>query len=445
MYRFPKGFAWGVATAALQIEGGATADGKGPSVWDCFAAKPGNVANGDTPAVACDHYHCYRADFALMRKLGVKHHRLSVSWPRVFPSGVGAINPKGVAFYDRLIDAMLARGITPWVTLYHWDLPQALEERGGWRSRVAPDAFAGFADVIVRALGDRVKHWITLNELPSFIGLAYRDGAHAPGARETPRVVNQAFHHALLAHGHAVRAVREYGGRGAQVGLTHNPDVGIPVTETARDIAAAQTWFERRNWHILAPVFTGRYPAGYLRAAGADRPVVQRGDLELISLPTDFLGLNVYSGWFIRAGRGGRPEQLVLPANYPRADLRWLNHAPQSIYWALRHVRSLYETPALCITESGAGYEDQPDANGEIIDLHRRDYLRNHLIAVQRATAEGIPVLGYFVWSFVDNFEWAEGYAKRFGIVYNDFQTQRRTPKLSAHWYSAVMRENRVL
>ena len=444
-YRFPRNFVWGVATAALQIEGAAAADGRGESVWDRFAREPGRIANGDTPAVACDHYHRYREDFALMRALGIRHHRLSVSWPRIFPQGRGTPNAKGLDFYQRLVDAMLAQGITPWITLYHWDLPQALEDEGGWRVRATAEAFGAYSATVVRALGDRVKHWITLNEIPCFIGLSYKTGVHAPGARESDRVVNQAYHHALLAHGYAVRAVREHGGRGARVGLTHNPDVAIPVTETPRDIAAAEAWFARRNGPILTPVYTGRYPVAFLRAAGADRPAVQRGDLALISTPTDFLGLNVYSGCFVRAGRGGRPDQLPMPANYPRADLGWLNHAPQSIYWALRHSQSVYGVKALYITESGAGYEEEPDARGEILDLHRRDYVRNHLIAVQRATDEGLPVRGYFLWSFLDNFEWAEGYVKRFGIVYNDFKTQRRTPKLSAHWYTAVMRENRVL
>jgi beta-glucosidase len=444
-YSFPSRFVWGVATAAPQIEGAADLDGRGESIWDRFASTAGHVANGDTPAVACDHYHRYARDFALMRQLGIRHHRLSVAWPRILPSGRGGVNPKGLSYYDRLIDEMLGADITPWVTLYHWDLPQALEDEGGWRSRGTPDAFAVFAQTVVRALGDRVKRWITLNEIPCFIGLSYRLGIHAPGARESDRVVNQAYHHALLAHGHAVSAVREYGGRGAQVGLVHNPDVPIPVTETPRNIAAAQRLFARGNAHILAPIYTGRYPSDYLRETGAKRPRVARHDLELISQPTDFLGLNVYSGNFVRANRGGKPELLTLPESYPRADLAWLNHAPQSIYWTLRHAHTLYQPRNLYVTENGAGYEDHPNADGEIIDLHRRDYVRNHLIAVHRAIEDGLPVRGYFLWSFLDNFEWAEGYVKRFGIVYNDFKTQRRTPKLSAHWYSEVVAHNRIL
>jgi beta-glucosidase len=442
---FPKKFVWGVATAAPQIEGFATTDGKGESVWDRFALKPGAVAGGDTPAIACEHYRRFRNDFALMKRLGIRHHRFSVAWPRIFPLGRGAINQRGLDFYSRLVDAMLEHDITPWATFYHWDLPQALEDEGGWRVRSTVEAFSGYANTLVQTLGDRVKNWITMNEIPCFIGLGYGTGEHAPGAKESPAVLAQAYHHALLAHGSAVRAVREFGGRGARVGLTHNPDIGIPVTETPRDQAAARRWTEQRNGHLLGPVFTGRYPAAHLRAGEAARPVVQPGDLALISQPTDFLGLNVYTGAFIRAGRGGRPEVLPIPASYPVADLPWLLHAPQSIYWAMRHLRDIYAIKSFFITENGAGYEDRPTADGEIIDLHRREYLRNYLLAVQRASADGIPVHGYFAWSFIDNFEWAYGYAKRFGLVYNDYATQRRTPKLSAHWYTAVMRDNRVL
>lgn len=444
-YRFPRRFVWGTATAAPQIEGAATAGGRGESIWDRFSPKPGAVANGDTPAVACDHYHHFKRDFALMRDLGIRHYRFSIAWPRIFPAGRGRPNQRGIDFYRRLVDSMREHELTPWATVFHWDLPQALEDEGGWRERSTVDAFATYADTIVDALHDGVKRWITVNEIPCFIGMGYRSGEHAPGAHESPQVVAQAFHHALLAHGHALRAVREFGGRGAQVGLTHNPDVSMPVTETTADIAAAQQHTEERNWHLLGPVFRGRYPTAYLRELGRNAPTIAKGDLALISQRMDFLGLNVYCGTFVRAGRDGRPEALPLPANYPHADLPWLSINPQSMYWVVRHLHTLYSPPSFIITENGAGYEDRPNPQGEILDLHRREYLRNYLIAVHRAIGEGLPIDGYFVWSFLDNFEWAYGYAKRFGIVYNDYQTQRRTPKLSAHWYSAVVRENRIV
>ncbi|PTY00143.1 GH1 family beta-glucosidase [Opitutus sp. ER46] len=444
-YRFPPKFIWGAATAATQIEGAADADGRGPSVWDTFSRRAGAVAHGDTPADACDHFHRYEEDFALLQRLGLRHYRLSIGWPRLFPTGTGRVNPAGLAFYDRLIDALLARGITPWVTLYHWDLPQTLEDAGGWRERATVTAFAHYADTVVRALGDRVKRWITMNEIPCFIGMGYGTGEHAPGARENRRVLAQAYHHALLAHGEAVRAVRAFGGRGAQVGLTQNPAIGIPVTELPPDIAAAQAWTELHNEHLLNPVFCGRYPTRYLRSLGADRPQIARGDLALISQPTDFLGLNVYTGNFIRAAARGKPEVLPLPPQYPLAGLPWLHLAPPAIYWAMRHLHTLYAPRAFHITENGVGYEEAPDAQGEVLDLHRCEYLRGYLHAVHRAAAEGIPVRGYFVWSLLDNFEWAYGYAKRFGIVHVDYATQRRTPKLSAKWYASVARENRVL
>jgi beta-glucosidase len=444
-FQFPKNFVWGVATAAPQIEGAAFEDGKGESIWDRYARQPGRVMNGDTLDVACDHYHRYKQDFRLMRQLGVKHYRLSLAWPRIFPNGDGALNQKGIDFYNRLIDAMLKEGITPWVTLFHWDLPQALEDRGGWRKRVVPDAFPAYAAAAVKALGDRVKNWITLNEIRCFTTLAHGDGDKAPGTVEARQVINQTVHHALLCHGHAVTAVREYGGRGARVGLTDNPEIPIPVTETPADIAAAKKWFIERNAHILEPIYTGKYSAAYLKRCGADRPIVEKGDMELISQPTDFLGLNIYMGTFVRAGRGGKPDELAFPPDYPRASSPWLHITPQVIYWGPRLAQEVYGVKAMYITENGCGYDNEPVINGEVLDLHRRDLVRNYLKELHRAISDGVPVKGYFLWSFMDNFEWQDGYTRRFGIVHTDYQTQKRTPKLSAHWYSQVMRENRVL
>lgn len=444
-YRFPKNFIWGTATAAAQIEGAATEDGKGESIWDRFATLPGKVLNGDTPAVACDHYHRFKSDFALMRKLGIRNYRMSLAWPRIHPLGDSALNQKGVDFYNRLIDSALENEITPWVTFYHWDLPQALEDIGGWRVREIPDRFAIYANTVVKAFGDRVKNWITLNEIPCFIGLSYEKGEHAPGARESKKVINQAYHHALLAHGHAVKAVREFGGRGARVGLTHNPDIAIPVIENEETIAIAERCFARDNAHILAPVLTGRYPAEYLKRCGADRPLVQKGDMELISQPTDFLGLNVYAGYFVKRPARGEPERIPFPPQYPRAAQDWLLHTPQSIYWAMRHSKNLYGVKNFYVTENGAGYDEELNEKGECNDLHRRDYVRNYLVNVHRAITEGYGCRGYFLWSFIDNYEWAWGYGKRFGIVFNDFKTQKRTPKLSARWFSEVIKANRLL
>ncbi|MDB6127620.1 MAG: beta-glucosidase [Verrucomicrobia bacterium] len=442
---FPRGFAWGVAAAAPQIEGAAFEDGKGESVWDRFARIPGKVARGDTLDVACDHYHRFKSDFALMRRLGVKHYRLSIAWPRIFPTGRGTVNTQGVDFYHRLIDAALAAGLTPWVTMFHWDLPQALEDAGGWRARIVPEAFGVYADTIVRAYGDRVTHWITLNEMRCFTQLAYGDTLRPPGVRKSARVVNQTYHHAILAHGHGVRAVREHGGRGARVGLTDDSTVTVPVTETSADIAAARAQFEELNIRSIDPIFRGRYSAKYFRITGRDRAIAQREDFDLIGLPTDFFGFNIYTGVFVRAGKQGRPETLAFPAGYPSADASWLKLVPQAMYWGPQHVRELYGPKAIYITESGAGYDDPPPVKGEVLDLHRREYVRQCLVELHRAMADGVPVRGYFLWSFMDNFEWLDGYTRRFGICYTDYATQKRTPKLSARWYSEVMRHNRVV
>lgn len=443
---FPKNFVWGVATAAPQIEGAAFEDGKGESVWDRFCRIPGKVLNGDTLDVANDHYHRYGQDFALMRKLGIKNYRLSVAWPRIYPNGDGEINPAGLAFYNKLIDSCIKHGITPWVTIFHWDLPQALEDRGGWTSRATVDAFAVYADTVVKAFGDRVKNWITLNEIRCFTVAGY--GPHsdkAPGRRESAKVVNQTYHHALLCHGHAIKAVRKYGGKGARAGLTDNADIPVPVTETPADIAAARAWYLDRNAHILGPIYTGRYSAAYLKRCGADRPVVQKGDLALISQPTDFLGLNIYTGAFVRAGKGKRYEELPLPADYPRTTCTWLNIIPQAIYWGTRLPAEVYGAKAIYITENGCGYDVENVVNGEVFDLHRRDYVRNYLRELHRAIGDGVPVKGYFLWSFMDNYEWQDGYTRRFGIVHCDFKTQKRTPKTSAKWYAKVIAENRIV
>ena len=442
---FPKNFTWGVAAAAPQIEGGAFADGKGESIWDRFARVPGKVHNGDTLDVACDHYHRFREDFALMRELGVKHYRLSLAWPRIYPQGDGPLNRAGVDFYHRLFDAMAEHDITPWVTLFHWDLPQALEDCGGWTAAVTVEAFARYADTVVREFGGQVKNWITLNEIRCFTRLAYGGGNKAPGRPVTPAQLNQTYHHALLCHGHGVRAVRAHGGPGARVGLTDNCDVCMPVTETPRDIAAAREWFAEKNLHLLGAIYGGGYAPAYLARCGADAPRVGAGDFALISAPTDFLGLNLYTGTFVRAGADGLAEELALPTNYPRADSPWLHLAPQVMYWGTRLAHEAYGVTSIYVTENGCGYNDEPVVNGEVIDLHRRDFLRGHLRELERAIADGVPVAGYFLWSFMDNYEWEDGYARRFGIVHVDFATQQRTPKLSARYYAAVMSGNRIV
>jgi len=442
---FPTDFVWGVATAAPQIEGAAFVDGKGESIWDRYAGIPGNTHNGDILDGACDHYHLFEDDFALMTKLGIRHYRLSVAWPRIFPHGNGAVNPKGIDFYHRLFDALLRAGITPWVTLFHWDLPQALEDGGGWTSRTTVEAFARYADTVVRAFGSKVKNWITLNEIRCFTYLAYGFGRKAPNRKVSPAELNQAYHHALLCHGEAVRAVRQWGGPGARVGLTDNSDTCIPVTETPADIAAAREWYTEHNIHLLDPIYSGRYAESYLRRCGGDAPRTKPGDLELIGQRTDFLGLNVYTGTFVRAGADGRPEEIRLPPNYPRDDGNWLHFMPQALYWSPRLAHETYGVDQIYITENGCGYDNDRVAGGEVQDLHRRDFVRGYLRELERAVRDGVPVAGYFLWSFLDNYEWEDGYTRRFGIVHVDFGTQKRTPKLSAHYYAQVIANNAVV
>ncbi len=449
VHRFPEKFVWGVATAAPQIEGAAFADGKSASTWDAFCRVPGKVLNGDTLDVACDHYNRYEEDFDLMVKLGVKHYRLSLAWPRICPDGDGRVNQAGLDFYHRVLDALAARGITPWVTMYHWDLPDVLEQRGGWRSRDVVDAFALYADVIVKAFADKVKNWITLNEISCFTRMAYGTGRKAPGLREPEQVVNQTYHHALLCHGHGVRAVREHARVGARVGLTDNPTIPVPVSMDEADVRAAELAFLDDNIRVLDPLYRGGYSERYHAITGADAARVQPGDFNLISQPTDFLGLNVYWGYFVRAGRSqlGTLEQpferLPMPSCYPRTSSPWHALVPQALHWGPRFVHGLYGAKPLYITEHGAGYDDDvPDANGEILDLHRRDCLRTYLREMLDAIEAGVPIAGYFLWSFLDNFEWQDGYVRRFGVVHNDFVTQKRTPKFSAHWYRQVMAAN---
>ena len=442
---FPADFVWGAATAAPQIEGAAFLDGKGESIWDRYARIPGKTFQGHTLDVACDHYHLFKEDFALMRQLGIKNYRLSLAWPRIFPQGDGMVNQQGLDFYHRLFDAMKEEGITPWVTFFHWDLPQALEDRGGWVSRVTVEAFAKYADTVVQAFHGKVKHWITLNEIRCFTRLAYGFGGKAPGRKVSTAELNQTYHHALVCHGEAVRAVRQHGGAGAQVGLTDNSDICMPATENARDIAAARVWFAEHNEHLLGAIYGGGYSASYLKRCGADAPQVQAGDFALICLPTDFLGLNLYTGTFIRAGVDGRAEELPLPAHYPKADSPWLHLAPQVMYWGTRFAQETYGARSIYITENGCGYNDEPVVNGEVLDLHRKEFLRSHLRELHRAISDGVPVHGYFVWSFMDNYEWEDGYERRFGIVHVDFATLKRTPKYSAHYYAAVLAANRVV
>ncbi|MDX2110496.1 MAG: GH1 family beta-glucosidase [Verrucomicrobiota bacterium] len=444
MLPLPKDFIWGTATASAQIEGAATLDGKGESIWDRFASLPGRVIKGHTPAIACDHYHRYEEDIALMASLGIKHYRFSIAWPRVFPAGDGAVNLKGLEFYSRLVDCLLRHGITPHVTLFHWDLPQALEDRGGWTNRLTAEAFLPYAETVVKHLGDRVKHWFTQNEMTCFIGHGYELGIKAPGRKEPRQIINQAYHHALLAHGYGVQAVRAHGGPGAKVMLVQNCDATLPFVETEPDIAAARQAFHRINGFCMQPLFKGSYPEWIINSP--DAPQVQPGDMELIAGKTDGFGLNIYTGLFYKAGTNGQPEYLTFGPHYPTPPLLgWLKFTPQCIYWGTRFIHELYAPGDIFITENGVAYQDTINTNGQIVDLHRVEYLKLHLAQVHRAVADGLPLRGYFQWSFMDNYEWSDGYDPGFGLVHVDRETLKRTPKLSAEWYARCIAANAVL
>ncbi len=443
-FRYPEGFLWGCATAAYQIEGGAKDDGRGPSVWDTFSHAPGKTHNGDTGDVADDSYHRYKEDVQLLKNLGVKTYRMSFSWSRIFPEGTGQPNPKGLDYYSRVIDELLANNITPYVTLFHWDLPQALP--GGWQNRDTSKAFADYAAFTTKHFSDRVKHWMTTNEFICFTDLGYQVGQFAPGLRLPAAQVNQVRHHGILAHGLGVQAIRANTSSGTQVGLAENAIVYIPVIETPEHIEATQRATRIGNAPFLTTVMEGKYPKEYLEQEGANAPKVEAGDLETIGSPLDFVGVNIYVPQYVRAA--DNPKGYVVeaaPESYPHMASPWLTIGPECIYWGVRNVCDLWKPKAMFITENGTSSDDVLKPDGRVDDTDRVMYLRNHLTHLQRAAAEGYPVKGYFLWSLLDNFEWADGYSKRFGLHYVDFKTQKRTPKLSAEWYKQVIAHNAVL
>lgn len=453
-YTFPPTFQWGVSTASYQIEGAAEADGRLPSVWDTFSATPGRTLNGATGKVACDHYYRYEDDIRLMAELGVKHYRFSVAWPRIVPEGRGAVNPAGLDFYNRLVDCLLSHGITPHVTLFHWDSPEALEKRyGSWRSREMAQDFADYVTVVVKGLGDRVTHWMTINEIFCFTHMGYgvEQPPHAPGTKvRSSKDTWQTSHHALLAHGLGCQAIRAATPQPCQVALVDNFLATVPVTETPEDIAAAKAAFPSTgtNGGIIMPALTGQYSPALLSDLGRDAPNIAPGDLGTIHQPLDALGLNIYTGVYVRAADTPRGyEKIPFPKSYPRLHMPWLHILPESIYWAARHISETLQHPELpvFISENGCAVEDEVTKSGEILDLDRIHYLRYYLRAVHRAVAEGFPLTGYFLWSFMDNFEWAYGYDRRFGITYVDYATQKRIPKASFYWYKTCVTENQIL
>jgi beta-glucosidase len=446
---FPEGFLWGVATAAYQVEGAASEDGRGPSIWDTFSHTPGAVAGGDTGDVATDHYHRYLEDVELLASFNLNAYRFSISWPRIQPDGRGSVNAKGVDFYDRLVDALLARGIAPAATLYHWDLPQALEDAGGWPSRDTAVRFADYAAVVHDALGDRVELWTTLNEPWCSAFLGYLSGRHAPG-RQCAGDAMAAMHHLLLGHGLAVQAMSANARQVERFSITVNLSEVIADTSDPEDQAAARLVDGLQNRMFLDPLLRGTYPPDVVAATQdvTDWGFVQPGDLAAISQPLDNLGVNYYFPIRVAADSasprlGGYPSTAgirAVPPREPLTDMGW-EISPEAFSSLLTRLHADYAVPIL-VTENGTAYRDVLQPTGRVEDSERIAYLEGHLGALHDAISQGVDVRAYFAWSLLDNFEWAEGYAKRFGLVFVDYQSLARYPKDSARWYAAVARSS---
>ncbi len=439
--RFPTDFLWGTATASYQIEGAWKDDGKGESIWDRFSHTPGKVRDGDTGDVACDHYHRWRDDIALMADLGLQAYRFSIAWPRIYPAGAGKLNPAGLDFYSRLVDELLAAGIRPFATLYHWDLPQALQDRGGWPARSTASAYVEYAEAVVRRLGDRVHDWMTFNEpwVSAFLGYEY--GVHAPGRRNRAEAYAAAHHH-LLAHGWAAPVIRR-DSPGSQVGMVLNLAPHHPASPSEADARAARLRDAGGNRWFLDPLAGRGYPQELCESLDLSLDFVQPGDMAAITAPIDFVGVNYYFRSIDRS------EAIPEAKNAPRTlfpvpnptTMGWEVY-PEGLYELLARLKKEYSFPAYYVTENGAACADQVGPDGRVDDPRRVAYLADHFAQAARAIAEGIPLKGYFVWSLMDNFEWAHGYSQRFGLVYVDYKTLARIPKTSAKWYSSIIKEN---
>jgi beta-glucosidase len=429
---FPADFVWGAATASYQIEGAVREDGRSESIWDRFCRLPGRVRTGDVGDIACDHYHRYKEDVALMRDLGVGGYRFSVAWPRILPNGSGPVEPRGLDFYDRLVDELLQSDTEPYCTLYHWDLPQVLEDAGGWPDRAIVDPYVEYAETVVRRLGDRVKHWITHNEPWVAAWLGYGYGIHAPGRTDTAAAL-AAAHHLLLAHGRAVEVLRR-DCEGAQVGITLNVVPVHPASLTEEDRAAARMLDGRNNRWFLDPVFRGSYPADVVEHYGRHLPEIQADDLKMISAPIDFLGVNYYNRQVVAADPNTGSPVHVRPSGNAFTTMDWEVY-PDAFHELLTRLDREYAPARIYVTENGAAYDDVRIHDGSVHDPERQSYLEEHLRACAHAIRDGVPLAGYFYWSLLDNFEWALGYQKRFGLVYVDYPTQERIPKGSFEWY----------
>ncbi|MDG1360659.1 MAG: GH1 family beta-glucosidase [Phycisphaerales bacterium] len=444
---FPENFLWGAAAAAYQIEGAAFEGGRGRSVWDDFCDTPGKVELGHTGAIACDHYHRHVEDVAIMKAMGLHAYRLSISWPRVLPTGEGLINEEGLDFYDRLIDELLRQGITPYATLFHWDFPSALFERGGWLARDSAAWFGAYTDVVVRRLGDRVKHWITLNEPQVYIQHGHRDGTHAPGLQLPLQDQLIAAHNTMRAHGHSVQAIRAASPGPAVIGYTGVGAAGCPVDLDPANIEAARRatngvdpahHFNNTWWYD--PICLGSYPEAGLEVFGSDMPDFPDTDFDEMNQPIEFIGLNIYQGGYIRAGDDGEPVGIPLGDGHPITTFDW-PVVPEALRWGPFFAHERYGLPVF-ITENGLASMDWVSRDGKVHDPNRIDFTARYLEQLRLAIADGADIRGYFHWSILDNFEWAKGYTKRFGLVHVDYPTGTRTVKDSGEWYAEVIRTN---
>ncbi len=446
--RFPEGFLWGCATASYQIEGAPLEDGAGPSIWHTFSRVPNNIQNGDTGDVACDHYHRFAEDVALMKEIGLKAYRFSISWSRIFPEGKGATNGKGIDFYSRLVDALLEAGITPMPTLYHWDLPQAIEDVGGWPHRETAGWFADYAAEMFGALGDRVKHWLTFNEPWVFAYLGYGLGVHAPGRNDIAAAL-LAGHTLLRGHGLAVQRFRELVPDG-EIGITLSTSGVQPASNTPEDREAAERKWAFHNGWFIDPIVGGAYPRAMYDQFGELMPAMTMEDATTIKQPLDFIGLNYYTRQVAAYDPSSFFQTREVPTLGARTAMGWEVY-PAGLYHLLKQFHYRYGLP-LYVTENGCGFDEAdstahnevPDGDGQVNDYDRLRYLQSHFEMAHRAISEGVDLRGYMVWSFLDNFEWGFGYSKRFGIVRCDFETGERTPKQSARWYQRVIAENGI-
>lgn len=441
---FPVDFTWGTATSAYQIEGAVDQDGRGPSIWDTFAAQKGAIADQSSGAIACNHYGLWQKDIDLMKSLGLNAYRFSTAWPRILPQGRGTPNQKGLDFYSNLVDSLLEAGITPWLTLYHWDLPQALQDKGGWTNRATVDAFVEYAEVMATHLGDRVKHWITHNEPWCISVLGHLEGEHAPGIKDH-RSMMQSAHHVLLSHGLAVPKIRAHSAK-AQVGITLNLCPAYGASQSEADRKAQHSFDGQFNRWFLDPLYKGQYPADIIEeySQHSSLDFVKEGDLKAMQAPLDFLGINYYSRAILRDRAAQNNEVPTITSKESEfTEMGWEVY-PQGLFDILSRIHKDYDAGDLYITENGAAYGTSPDAqNQEVDDQKRISYFQSHLEACRDAINDGIPLKGYFAWSLLDNFEWAHGYKKRFGLVWVDYETQKRIPKNSAYWYRDFIEQNR--